>query len=91
MEMKKETREVRYLSNDRNEENPHELVIQFGNDGDWYISVVPAGKRGFYDAVRINTSGGGGASMAVPGLGPAIASAFRALADAHGPGITHKT
>lgn len=86
--MKEEIREVRYLSDDRDEENPHEFVIRRGNDGDWYVSVVPAGKKAFY-GVRICTYGGGGASVNVPGLAPAIASAFHALADARSPGITH--
>lgn len=69
--------EVRYLTDDRDTRNRHELVISFGGNGDWYVSVVPEGEVTFGRAVRLCTSGG--ASTAVPGLTPAIADAFRAL------------
>jgi hypothetical protein len=87
--MSKDVREVRYLTDDRDypEDRRNELVIGFGGNGDWYVAVVPEGQGTIGRAVRICTSGG--ASSAVPGLAPAIANAFRALADAEGEGITH--
>jgi len=69
--------EVRYLTDDRDLRNRHELVISFAGNGDWYVSVVPEGEGTFGRAVRLCTSGG--ASTAAPGLAPAIADAFRAL------------
>ncbi len=75
-----EITEVRYLTDDRDERRRNELVIILGGNGDWYVAVVPEGQGIVGRAVRICTSGG--ASRAVPGLGPAIADAFRALADA---------
>lgn len=86
-----EIREVRYLTDDRDEKCRNELVITKGNDGDLYVAVVPEGQGVIGKAVRICTFGGGGASAIVPGLAPAIAKAFRALADAKGEGISHKT
>ena len=74
-------KEVRYLTDDRDEERRNELVIMLGGNGDWYVAVVPEGQGTIGCAVRICTSGG--ASRAAPGLGPAIADAFRALAEAH--------
>ena len=86
--------EVRYLSDDRDEEKPNELVIFFGGNGDWYVGVAPQGEGTIGRGVRICTSGG--AASAVPGLGIAIANAFRALARVEGTkallmskGITH--
>ncbi|MBI4132656.1 MAG: hypothetical protein HY473_00955 [Candidatus Sungbacteria bacterium] len=81
--------EVRYLTDDRDERNRNELVILLGGNGDWYVAVVPEGEGTIGRAVRICTSGG--ASAAAPGLGVAIANAFRALANATGEGITHET
>lgn len=72
--------QVRYLTDDRDASALHELLITEGGNGDWYISVVPQGQFDMRRSVRICTSGG--ASMAVPGLGPAIADAFRALMNA---------
>ena len=69
--------EVRYLTDDRDEPNRNELVIQFGGNGDWYLAVVPEGEGAMGRAVRICTSGG--ASSAAPGLPNAIADAFRAI------------
>jgi hypothetical protein len=74
--------EVRYLTDDRDERRRNELVIQFGDNGDWYVSVVPEGQGAMGKAMRISTSGG--ASTACPGLGVAIANAFRAIAKAQG-------
>jgi len=80
----KDIKEVRYLTDDRdNKNNLNELIIQIGGNGDWYIAVVPKGQGAIGRAVRICTSGG--ASSAVPWLGPAIADAFCALVHAgHG-------
>lgn len=76
-----EIREVRYLTDDRDlEEDRNELVIGFGGNGDWYVAVVSEGQGTVGKAVRICTSGG--AAAAAPGLGRAIATAFRALVDA---------
>lgn len=72
-----EIREVRYLTDDRDEKNRNELVISLGGNGDWYVAVVPEGQGAVGRSVRVCTSGG--ASTSVPGLGPAIAAAFRAL------------
>lgn len=68
---------VRYLTDDRDQRNRHELVISAGGNGDWYVAVVPEGTGTIGKAVRICTSGG--ASVACPGLAPAIANAFRAI------------
>ena len=75
-----EIREVRYLTDDRDLKDRHELVISYGGNGDWYVAVVPKGEGTLGKCVRICTSGG--ASSAVPGLGRAIAMAFRALVEA---------
>ncbi len=69
--------EVRYLTDDRDARNPHELVIGIGGNGDWYAAVVPKGEGTLGRAVRICTSGG--ASTKAPGLPVAIADAFRAI------------
>lgn len=82
-----EIREVRYLTDDRDEERRNELVISLGNNGDWYIAVVPERRGTIGSGVRICTSGG--AASKVPGLAPAIANVFRVLASAKGEGITH--
>lgn len=82
-----EIREVRYLTDDRDERKKNELVISFGGNGDWYVAVVPEGEGTIGRGIRICTSGG--AASVAPGLGIAIANAFRALASAKGPGITH--
>lgn len=84
-------REVRYLTDDR-DDGPgkrNEFVIRLGENSDFYVSVVPEGQGTIGKGVRLSTSGG--ASRAAPGLTTAIANAFRALANASGPGITHKT
>jgi hypothetical protein len=67
---------VRYLTDDRDHEIRHELCITMGGNGDWYVSVVKEGDAPV-TGVRISTSGG--AASAAPGLGVAIAQAFRAL------------
>ncbi len=69
--------EVRYLTDDRDQRHLNELVITIGGNGDWYVAVVPKGQGTIGRGVRICTSGG--ASIACPGLGCAIADAFRAI------------
>lgn len=67
-----------YLTDDRDlpEDKQRTLVIFQGGNQDWYVSVAP--KHGVtMEGVRICTSGG--AATACPGLGPAIADAFRAM------------
>jgi hypothetical protein len=73
-------REVRYLTDDRDEKRRNELVITLGGNGDWYVSVVPEGQKTIGRGVRVSTSGG--ASRRAPGLPAAIAEAFKALTDA---------
>ena len=68
---------LRYLTDDRDEERRNELVIMQGGNGDWYVSIVPEGEGTMGRGVRICTSGG--AARAKPGLGQAIAAAYRAL------------
>jgi hypothetical protein len=81
--------EVRWLTDDRDEKEKNELVIFQGGNGDWYVGVTPEGEGCIGRTVRICTSGG--AASRVPGLGPAIASAFRALVSVpEGQGVTHK-
>jgi len=74
-------REVRYLTDDRDSSRRLELVIGWGNNGDWYVVTVPEGERSMR-AVRLCTSGG--ASSAVPGLTVLVADMFRKLARAAG-------
>ena len=86
----KDVTEVRYLTDDRDDERPNELVIFPGGNGDWYVGVARQGKGCIGNSVRICTSGG--ASTRAPGLGLAIAHAFRALINAgEGQGVTLKT
>jgi hypothetical protein len=67
---------VRYLTDDRDREERHELVIGQAPNGDWYISVLPEGhKHG--PNVRLCTSGG--ASSAAPGLTIAVLRAYEAI------------
>ncbi|HIH2744858.1 TPA: hypothetical protein ACYLN4_000524 [Burkholderia lata] len=67
-----------YLTDDRDlpEQDLRALVIFPGGNGDWYVQVTPPHGRST-EGVRICTSGG--ASTNCPGLGPAIAEAFRAI------------
>ena len=68
---------VRYLTDDRDARQRHELVISQENNGDWYVMVVPEGDV-IGPTVRLSTSGG--ASSHVPGLTKAIYEAYIALA-----------
>lgn len=52
------------------------LVIFQGGNGDWYVQVAPRHGQTMV-GVRISTSGG--AAMHCPGLGPAVAEAYRAM------------
>ncbi len=67
-----------YLTDDRDlpVEDQRALVIFPGGNGDWYVQVAPAHGR-TTEGVRICTSGG--ASTQCPGLGVAIADAYRAM------------
>lgn len=67
-----------YLTDDRDLplEDQRALVIFPGGNGDWYVQVAPAHGR-TTEGVRICTSGG--ASTNCPGLGIAIADAYRAM------------
>ncbi|MGF6440081.1 hypothetical protein [Paraburkholderia youngii] len=67
-----------YLTDDRDlpEERQRTLVIFQGGNQDWYVQVAP--KHGITtEGVRICTSGG--AATHCPGLGVALADAFRAM------------
>lgn len=72
------TEKAIYLTDDRDlpEEDQRTLVIFHGGNGDWYVQVAPAHGRTM-EGVRICTSGG--ASSRCPGLGVAIADAYRAM------------
>ena len=67
-----------YLTDDRDLplEDQRALVIFSGGNGDWYVQIAPAHGR-TTEGVRICTSGG--AATNCPGLGIAIAEAFRAM------------
>lgn len=67
-----------YLTDDRDlpEDRLRSLVIFPGGNGDWYVQVSPTSGR-TTEVVRISTSSG--AQMACPGLGAAIADAYRAM------------
>uniref|UniRef100_A0A6H1ZIP6 Uncharacterized protein n=1 Tax=viral metagenome TaxID=1070528 RepID=A0A6H1ZIP6_9ZZZZ len=67
-----------YLTDDRDYpvEDQRTLVIFSGGNGDWYVQVAPAHGR-TTEGVRICTSGG--AASQCPGLGIAIADAYRAI------------
>jgi len=71
------TKEVRYLTDDRDSENRKELVVMAGGNGDWYVGVCAEGSYPIGNMVRICTSGG--VSVRCPGLAAAIASAFRSI------------
>lgn len=67
-----------YLTDDRDlpKEDLRTLVIFPGGNGDWYVQVAP--EHGVtMEGVRISTSGG--AQTQCPGLGIAIADAYRAM------------
>jgi hypothetical protein len=70
-----------YLTDDRDlpEDQQRTLVIFPGGNGDWYVQVAPSHGR-TTEGVRICTSGG--AQWACPGLGVAIAEAYRAMRSA---------
>lgn len=67
---------IRYVSDDRDYANRNELQIMRGGNGDFYISVCPAGQRTM-EGVRICTSGG--AAFEVPALVSAVCDAYDAL------------
>jgi hypothetical protein len=67
-----------YLTDDRDlpDDEQRALVIFFGGNGDLYVQVAPKHGR-TTEGVRICTSGG--AATQCPGLGVAIAEAYRAM------------
>ncbi|WP_321820730.1 MULTISPECIES: hypothetical protein [unclassified Burkholderia] len=67
-----------YVTDDRDlpDVEQRALVIFPGGNGDWYVQVAPKHGRTI-EGVRICTSGG--AATQCPGLGPAIAEAYRAM------------
>ncbi|MBB5547797.1 hypothetical protein [Paraburkholderia fungorum] len=67
-----------YLTDDRDlpDDEQRRLVIFFGGNNDLYVQVAPK-NGGTFEGVRICTSGG--ASTQCPGLGPALADAYRAM------------
>jgi hypothetical protein len=66
-----------YLTDDRDQRGErHKLMIQWGNNGDWYVSVIPEGYL-IGPTVRLCTSGG--ASSRCPGLTKAISDAYQAM------------
>lgn len=67
-----------YLTDDRDkpQDEQRQLVIMSGGNGDWYVGTADANGRDLQTA-RICTSGG--ASTYCPGLGIAIAEAYRAM------------
>lgn len=72
-------RHARYLTDDRDLDERHELVIFKGENGDWYVGIAREG-RAPLDAVRLCTSGG--AASAAPGLTVAISDAWAAIISA---------
>lgn len=74
-----------YVTDDRDrpDEEQFQLVIFQGGNGDWYVQVAPKGGV-TVEGVRICTSGG--AATQCPGLGVAIADAYRAMAAAKAGG-----
>jgi hypothetical protein len=67
--------ERRYLTDDRDmEEHPMELRLFMGENGDWYMSVLPQGDRYTKHCVRITTSG-----SRYPGMSAALAALHRAM------------
>lgn len=72
------TERAMYLTDDRDlpDDALRTLVIFPGGNGDWYVQVAPKHGR-TTEGVRIATSGG--AATHCPGLGPAIAEAYRAM------------
>ena len=67
-----------YLTDDRDlpKDELRTLVIFPGGNGDWYVQVAPEHGRTM-EGVRICTSGG--AASQCPGLGVAIAEAYRSM------------
>jgi hypothetical protein len=67
-----------YLTDDRDlpDDEQRALVIYPGGNGDWYVQVTPKNGRAL-EGVRICTSGG--AATSCPGLGVAVAEAYRAM------------
>jgi hypothetical protein len=69
--------EHRYLTDDRDGRNRHELVIFWAPNGDYYIGSCPEGEFLVRQGVRICTSGG--AASRNPKLVKAVQDLFQAL------------
>ncbi len=67
---------LRYTTDDR-DITEHQLCIMQGGNGDWYVSISESPDHHPTNGIRLCTSGG--AAHACPGLGRAIAAAYRAL------------
>lgn len=73
---------LRYTTDDR-DITQHQLCIMQGGNGDWYVSIAESPDHHPTNGIRLCTSGG--SAHACPGLGRAIAAAYRALYNqAHG-------
>jgi hypothetical protein len=62
-----------YLTDDCDLDDPMEMRLSQGENGDWYLSICPQGDRFTRHCVRITTSGSG-----YPGAAKAVADLFRA-------------
>lgn len=84
------TDKAMYLTDDRDlpEDEQRALVIFFGGNGDLYVQIAPKHGRTM-EGVRICTSGG--ASTQCPGLGVALAEAYRAMKAAQNGERQHVT
>lgn len=80
---------VQYLTDDRDASRRNELIIMQGNNGDWYVAVVPEGEGAIGRGVRLCTSGG--ASSRCPGLTVAISQAYRAIKNGEERGRSQPT
>lgn len=68
----------RYLTDDRHTvSRPHELVIMWAPNGDYYIGSTPEGQGMIWQGVRICTSGG--AASKNPELLKSVVGIFQAL------------
>lgn len=70
--------ERRYRSDDRDlEDCDNDLAIFQGENGDWYVSILPHGDRVTRACVRITTSG---APRGLQGVAAAVANLYQTLA-----------
>lgn len=72
--------ERRYLTDDRDiVDEPMEMRLFMGENGDWYLSVLPAKDRFSRHCVRITTSG-----SHRPGMTTALMALWRAMGEDRG-------